>query len=384
MQQTSSTTFEKRELERYSRHLLLPGFGREGQEKLKKSSVVVIGAGALGAPVLLYLAAAGVGRIRIIDPDQVADHNLQRQVLFRTGDIGRFKAEVAKEALESLNPWIHVEAERESFDSENGQELLQEMDLLIDGSDNFPTRYLANDASVLSGIPNIHASVFRFEGQIAIFNATDEKGERSVDYRDLFPEPPPPGSVPGCNEGGVLGMLPGIMGSLQANEAIKILSGMGASLGGELLIFDALTTRTKRVEIPKDPDHPGINRLVDQQGFCGIPPSASEQEAPPSVTPEALKQMSESGSSFDLVDVREVGEREIVHIGGRNIPLDQLPEAGEQIPMDRPVILYCRSGQRSARAVSILEQRYPHGAFYNLQGGILAWVDRIDPSLPSY
>ncbi len=377
--------FEKAELERYSRHLLLPGFGRKGQEKLKGSSVILIGAGALGAPATLYIAAAGVGRIRIVDPDHVADHNLQRQVLFRTEDIGKEKAQAAKAAIDALNPWIEVEAITDAISSDNAMKLLEGMDLLIDGSDNFPTRYLANDASVLAGIPNVHASVFQFEGQIAVFNAGGEK-ERAVDYRDLFPEPPPPGSIPGCNEGGVLGMLPGIMGSLQANEAIKLLSGIGAPLDGELLIFDALRAESRRVRIPRDPQHPGIEKLIDYQSFCGVPSSrAKGGDQVPSIEPEELQGKMKKGENFTLIDVRERGEKEIVDIGGANIPLRTLKEK-QEFPeeTDGPIILYCRTGARSSKAARILQEKMPERAVYNLRGGILKWIEAVDPSLPAY
>lgn len=376
--------FEKKELERYSRHLLLPEFGRRGQEKLKKSEVLVIGAGALGAPVILYLAAAGVGRIRIVDPDEVADHNLQRQVLFRTEDIGHQKAEVAEKRVKELNPWIEAEGCVEALSSENAMEFLGGADLLIDGSDNFPTRYLANDASVLAGIPNVHASVFRFEGQIAVFNAGQNGEQRTADYRDLFPEPPPPGSVPGCNEGGVLGMLPGIMGSMQANEAVKLLAGTGRPLKGELLIFDALRTELRKVRIPRDPERPPIDRLIDHEAFCGLSKSKEEQDEPPSIEPERLKEMMDEGEAFTLVDVREPGEREIVNIGGRAIPLNRLPEEAGTLKEDRPIILYCRSGQRSGRGVQILRDQMPQAELYNLEGGVLAWIDRVDPEQARY
>ncbi len=380
-----SGQFEKKELERYSRHLLLPEFGRKGQERLKKSSVLVIGAGALGAPVILYLAAAGVGRIRIVDPDRVSDHNLQRQVLFRTDDVGAPKAERAQKAVEDLNPWIRAEAVEEPLSSQNALEHLNGMDLLIDGSDNFPTRYLANDASVLAGIPNVHASVFQFEGQIAIFNGPKEGEERPVDYRDLFPEPPPPGSVPGCNEGGVLGMLPGIMGSMQANEAVKLLSGTGHPLEGELLIFDALRTELRRMTIPKDPEHQEIEELIDHEAFCGLGPSSGE-EAPQvkTLTVEELESMKRKGSPFTLVDVRQPGEKEIVDIGGRNIPLDRFEEEQKKLPREDPIVFYCRSGQRSARAAQRYQETQKEAEVYSLEGGVLAWIERIDPDLPAY
>lgn len=378
--------FSKEELERYSRHLLLPEFGRAGQERLKNSKVLVLGAGALGAPVIYYLAAAGVGHIRIVDPDTVADHNLQRQILFTTEDIGREKAVVAKERAEALNPWIEVEAVTERMDSENAMRFLDGMDLLLDGSDNFPTRYLANDASVLAGIPNVHASIFRFEGQIAVFGGKGENGKRNPDYRDLFPEPPPPGSVPGCNEGGVMGVLPGVMGSLQANECIKILTGMGEPLKGELLLFDALKTETRRVKIPKDPDRPKIEHLIDYEAFCGLSPSSEgvEDEKVESIAPETLKKMREEGERFRLIDVREEGEREIVNIGGERIPMERIPEALKEASGTEPIVLYCRSGKRSERAAQRSKRALPDREVWNLEGGILAWIERIDPELPSY
>lgn len=383
MQQEDSQ-FEKTEIERYSRHLLLPEFGRRGQERLKESSVLVVGAGALGAPVILYLAAAGVGHIRIVDPDRVADHNLQRQVLFKTSDIGEEKAKVASKAIEKLNPWAETEAIVDGFRSENAMKFIKGVDLLIDGSDNFPTRYLANDASVLAKIPNVHASVFRFEGQLAVFNAPDEK-ERGADYRDLFPQPPPPGSVPGCNEGGVLGMLPGIMGSMQASEAIKLLSGIGRPLAGELLIFDALKTETRRIHIPKDPKHPGIEKLIDYEAFCGL--GASERENAPhidSISPQVLQEMKKKGEPFTLIDVREPGEKEIVDIGGQNIPLDDLHQQQGTVEGEGPIVLYCRSGQRSKRGAEIIQAGSRHRPIYNLEGGVLRWIEELDPDLPSY
>lgn len=381
-----STPFSKAELERYSRHLLLPEFGRVGQEKLRESSVLVIGAGALGAPVILYLAAAGVGRIRIVDPDRVDDHNLQRQVLYQSSDVGKGKAVLAKGKVEALNPWIRVEAETRRIDSTNAMSLLEGMDLLIDGSDNFPTRYLANDASLLAGIPNVHASIFRFEGQIAVFGGKGENGERNADYRDLFPEPPPPGSVPGCNEGGVLGVLPGVMGSMQANEAIKLLAGIGKPLKGQLLIYDALRSEVRKVEIPKDPRHPLIDRLIDHEAFCGIGAEGDGRsgEEIPGLSPEELKGMKERGERFTLIDVREKGEREIVHIGGERVSMERVEELGSDVPDDTPLILYCRSGKRSLRAAQRLKRRFPSLQVMNLEGGVLAWIERVDPSLPGY
>jgi molybdopterin/thiamine biosynthesis adenylyltransferase/rhodanese-related sulfurtransferase len=383
-------TFNKQELERYSRHLIIPEFNIDGQRKLKGAKVLVVGTGGLGSPLLLYLTAAGVGTIGILDFDVVDETNLQRQVLFTTADVGMPKVKAAKARLEKLNPYINFVVHETRLSSENALEIIKDYDLVADGTDNFPTRYLVNDACVLLGKPNVYASIFRFEGQVSVFNYTDKNGNTGPNYRDLFPTPPPPGLVPSCAEGGVIGVLPGIIGSLQANEVIKVISGVGETLSGRLFLFDALSFETRVLKLSKDPEnpltgtHPTLRGLVDYEEFCGINPDGEGVAGIREISVKELKQWMDSGSDYQLIDVREQYEYEIVNIGGELVPLKTVEESIDRIRSDKKVVVHCRSGARSARAIQSLEQKYGFSNLYNLKGGVLAWVDEIDDSLPKY
>jgi len=385
-------TFSKEELERYSRHLIIPEFNIEGQRKLKKSKVLIVGTGGLGAPLLQYLAAAGVGTIGILDFDRVEDSNLQRQVLFTTDDIGQPKVDAAKRRLEKLNPFINLITHNVRLDSANALEIIKDYDLVADGTDNFPTRYLVNDACVLLGKPNVYASIFRFEGQASVFNYLFEDGTRGPNYRDLFPSPPPPGLVPSCAEGGVIGVLPGILGSLQANEVIKVLTGFGETLAGRLFLFDAATFETRTLKVRKDPDNPisGENRtiteLIDYEEFCGIPALTKIQnvEAVDGISVSELSDLFDNKADIALIDVREKYEYDIVNMAGVLIPQGQVELHLDKIPRNQKVIIHCRSGIRSADVIRLLQKSHGYDNLYNLEGGILAWAREIDTSLPVY
>lgn len=383
-------TFSKAELERYSRHLIIPEFNLEGQRRLKEGSVLVIGSGGLGSPLLLYLAAAGVGRIGIVDFDVVDDTNLQRQVLFTTADVGTPKAVAAAKRLRALNPHIRVEVHNVAFTRENARDLVRDYDVVADGTDNFPTRYLVNDACVLEGKVNVYASIYRFEGQCSVFNAPLKGGERGPNYRDLFPSPPPPGLVPSCAEGGVIGVLPGILGSLQALEVIKVLSGVGDPLVGRLYLFDATTFTTRTVKLRKHPgnpltgDHPTQSDLIHYEEFCGLNAETAPEHAVRSISPEALARWQAEGRPHTVIDVREPYEYGIAHLDGVLIPLDTLPENVDRIPRDEPVVVHCRSGIRSARAIRLLEAEHGFTNLHNLAGGILGWQAAVAPELARY
>jgi len=379
------TQFSKSELERYSRHLIIPEFNIEGQRKLKESKVLVVGAGGLGSPLLQYLTAAGVGTIGIIDFDVVDDSNLQRQVLFNVDDVGKSKAETAAEKLKLLNPHIQFKVFNIQLTSENALEIIQDFDVVADGTDNFPTRYLVNDACVILGKTNVYASIFRFEGQVSVFNHL-ANGERGPNYRDLFPEPPPPGLVPSCAEGGVLGVLPGIIGSLQANEVIKVITGIGDTLAGRLFLFDAFSFETRTVNVHKDPQQKKVTELIDYDQFCGINTQSESNvsDKVKEITVQELADLKNDGEDFQLIDVREPYEQEIANIDGDLIPLGQIPDSSGKISRDKRVVFYCRSGVRSAQAISHLEGTHGFENLYNLKGGILAWAREIDPSMPMY
>lgn len=379
----SETTFSKKELERYSRHIIIPEFNIEGQRKLKESKVLVVGTGGLGSPLLLYLTAAGVGNIGLIDFDVVDDSNLQRQVLFSVADVGKPKVEAAKKRLEALNPHINFTIYNDKLTSENALEIIADYDVVADGTDNFQTRYLVNDACVILNKTNVYASIFRFEGQCSVFNYCDEHGEFGPNYRDLFPTPPPPGMVPSCAEGGVLGVLPGILGSLQANEVIKVITGIGDTLSGRLFLFDALTFDTRVMKIRKKPDAPKIEKLIDYEYFCGLREIKQEQQMVKEISVEELKALRDSGEDFQLIDVREGYEKDIADLGGDHIPLAKIEDDLEKVRKDVKVVIYCRSGVRSATAIHRLEQ-YDMDNLYNLVGGILAWADEIDPDMSKY
>lgn len=369
------------ELARYARHLILPEFNIEGQKKLKASSVLVIGSGGLGSPLLLYLAAAGVGRITIVDFDRVDDSNLQRQVLFGMADVGRPKVEAAAARLRSLNPYIEVVALDTQLTSENARELVASHDLVADGTDNFATRYLVNDAAVLENKPNVYASIYRFEGQISVFNALLPDGTRGPNYRDLFPTPPPPGLVPSCAEGGVLGVLPGILGSLQALEVIKVLTGIGEPLSGRLFLFDATTFTTRTVKIRKSPNNPLTGEqptqteLINYQEFCGIGLADEREAGEPEIQeiePQQFLDWRETGRKFKLIDVREPFEAAIDSLGGELIPEGSVLASLDRIPREMDVVIHCRSGVRSARVIRLLEAEHGYKNLVNLQGGIVA------------
>jgi sulfur-carrier protein adenylyltransferase/sulfurtransferase len=373
--------FSKEELTRYARHFVLPDFGIEGQQKLKNSSVLVVGAGGLGSPVLLYLAAAGVGRIGIIDADKVDDSNLQRQVLYTTADIGKYKVKAAKKRLLALNPYIKIETYPVALTKDNALKIIALYDIVADGTDNFATRYLVNDACVLLKKENVYASIFRFEGQVSVFNFTKNDGERGVNYRDIFPTPPPPDLVPNCAEGGVLGVLPGIIGSMQANEVIKILSGVGEPLAGRLFVFDAASFTSRILKLPKNPNYEAITELIDYEIFCGIKATDDRgQAAGGEITVFELKKMLDEKADFQLIDVREPYEYEISNIGGTLTPLSILSENLDKISKDKPVVVHCKSGARSAKAIEQLKI-LGFDNLLNLKGGILAYAKEIDTSL---
>jgi sulfur-carrier protein adenylyltransferase/sulfurtransferase len=378
---------------RYARHLVLPEVGPAGQRRLKQGRVLLIGAGGLGSPAALYLAAAGVGTLGLADFDVVDATNLQRQVLHGTSDVGRPKLDSAMDTIGEINPHVRVEPFADRLTSENALELVAMYDVVIDGTDNFPTRYLINDACVLQGKPNVYGSIFRFEGQNSLW-----WGGRGPCYRCLFPEPPPPGMVPSCAEGGVLGVLPGIVGSIQALEAIKLLLGVGESLLGRLLIFDALALRFRELRLKKDPgcplcgENPTIHELIDYEQFCGLKPmpgeasEMQETESTPEMSVGELKSALDDGERLTIIDVREPHEWDIGNLeayGARLIPLGELPERFGEIETDAPIVLQCRSGARSERALHFLRER-GFSRLYNLRGGILAWSDEIDPSIPKY
>lgn len=369
--------FSKEENERYSRHFVLPGFGEEAQTKLKNSSVVVIGAGGLGCPVLQYLAAAGVGTIAIIDHDRISLSNLQRQVLFNADEIGLYKSEVALAKLQRLNANITFRSIVNQINSQNALQVLAPYDLIIDCTDNFPTRYLLNDASVLLNKPLIYGSIFRYEGQVAVFNY-----QGGVIYRDLYPQPPAPGTVPTCEEGGVLGVLVGIIGSLQANEALKILAGFTPPLSGKLLLFDSLSNETTIVVIPAKNERKKISELIDYDDFCNV--QSNPVNTMKEVTVQELKELKDKGAHFQLIDVREPHEVDICEIGGELIPQADIPLNVDKISRDKQVIIHCRSGARSGNMVKWLETNHGFTNLYNLKGGILAWAKEIDTSMPTY
>ena len=367
------------EIRRYGRHLVIPEIGLEGQEKLRKSRVLLIGAGGLGSPAALYLAAAGVGTLGLVEFDRVEMTNLQRQILFGSSDIGRPKIEVARERLAEINPFTQVVAHAERFDLDNALALVGAYDLVVDGSDNFPTRYLVNDACVLSGRPDVWGAVFRFEGQVSVFAAPG-----GPCYRCLFPEPPPPGSVPNCAEAGVFGVLPGIIGSIQAAEAIRWITGAGEPLIGRLLLFDALPMRFREVKLAKNPDCPVCSEHPTQRGLIRYEESCEMPEESFEVDVHELARRRAAGEPIELLDVRLEREREIASIEGATwIPMAELGARWQELPGDRPLVVYCHTGSRSARATEFLRQRGLARA-QNLRGGIEAWSREIDPEVPRY
>lgn len=377
------------ELQRYSRQLILPGFGQEGQFKLKKASVLVVGAGGLGSSALLYLAAAGVGTIGIADFDRVDPSNLQRQVLYTLNDIGRGKAEAAVERLRERNPLVRYQCHTFRVDAGNALDILSGYDVIVDGTDNFATRYLLNDACVLLDKPLIYGSILQYEGQLSVFNLRHDKGW-GPNYRDLFPEPPEPGSVPDCGQAGVVGVLPGIIGTMQANEAIKIITGIGEPLSGKLLILDCSTGQQTIVLLPDRQARQGITSLIDYDDFCGISPNKSKSlesnrwNEMKEITVQELKKLKDSNAEFQLIDVREPHEYDICNLGGELIPMSDIPDQVHRISRDKQVVLHCRSGKRSGDMVLWLEKNHGYQNLYNLKGGILAWAKEIDPEMPTY
>ncbi len=380
-----TATLSNDEILRYSRHLIMPEVGMEGQQKLKAARVLCIGAGGLGSPLALYLAAAGVGTLGIVDFDVVDFTNLQRQIIHSTADVGRKKLDSAAEKLQAINPFVNVKKIETRLSSANALELFRDFDIIADGTDNFPTRYLVNDACVLTGKPNVYGSIFRFEGQASVF-ATEE----GPCYRCLYPEPPPPGLVPSCAEGGVLGILPGLVGVMQATEVIKLILGAGEPLIGRLLLIDALGMKFRELKLRKNPDcpacgtHPTITQLIDYNEFCGIRGEEKPVETGiPEMQVEELKRRLDAGENLYVLDVREPHEYQICNIGGHLIPLGDLPKRVNELDSSREIVAHCRSGVRSAKAVGFLQQA-GFKKVHNLAGGILAWADRVDPKMPKY
>jgi molybdopterin/thiamine biosynthesis adenylyltransferase/rhodanese-related sulfurtransferase len=378
------------EILRYSRHLIMPEVGMEGQQKLKAARVLSIGAGGLGSPVALYLAAAGVGTIGLVDFDVVDFTNLQRQIIHFTSDVGRPKLESAKEKLAAVNPFVKVRTFETRLTSENALQIFADFDIIVDGTDNFPTRFLVNDACVFTGKPNVYGSIFRFEGQASVFAA-----KHGPCYRCLYPEPPPPGAVPSCAEGGVLGILPGLVGLIQATETIKLILGAGDSLVGRLLLVDALGMKFRELKLKKNPDcvvcgtHPTVTKLIDYEEFCGLrgqeKPVTTPTPGVPEITVEELKQRLDAKEDIFILDVREPHEYKICNLNGHLVPLNDLPKRLQELDgaKEKEVVVHCRSGGRSAKAVAFLRQA-GFGKAKNLKGGILAWADRIDPKVPKY
>jgi molybdopterin/thiamine biosynthesis adenylyltransferase/rhodanese-related sulfurtransferase len=380
-----ATSLSKDEILRYSRHLILPEVGMDGQVKLKQAKVLCVGAGGLGSPVALYLAAAGVGTLGIVDFDIVDFTNLQRQIIHGTDDVGRKKLDSAAESIAAINPNVEVRKFETRLTSANALEIFRDFDIVVDGTDNFATRYLVNDACVLTGKPNVYGSIFRFEGQASVF-AT----KNGPCYRCLYPEPPPPGVVPSCAEGGVLGILPGLVGLIQATETIKLILGTGESLVGRLLMVDALSMRFRELKLRKSADcpvcgeHPTVTQLIDYEQFCGI---RGEEKAPAAnivdMTPEELKQRLDAGDDLFVLDVRDPHEYQICNLGGHLIPLNDLPKRVGELDSSREIVVHCKMGGRSAKAVDFLKQA-GFTRVHNLAGGINAWADRIDRTMPKY
>jgi molybdopterin/thiamine biosynthesis adenylyltransferase/rhodanese-related sulfurtransferase/molybdopterin converting factor small subunit len=377
----ATAELSKDEILRYSRHLIMPEVGTEGQLKLKAAKVLLVGTGGLGAPLGLYLAAVGVGRIGLVDFDVVDFTNLQRQVIHGTSDVGRKKLDSAADRMHEINRFVRIDKHEVALSSENALDILKDYDIIVDGTDNFPTRYLVNDACVLLGKPNVYGSIFRFEGQATVFAY-----EGGPCYRCLYPEPPPPGLVPSCAEGGVLGILPGTIGLIQATETVKLILGIGQPLVGRLLLYDALAMRFRELKLRKNPecpvcgDHPTVTKLIDYQQFCGIP-----QEIPMEgdIDPIDVKAKIDRGDKFVLIDVREPHEYQICRIPyAKLIPLGELPKRLSELNPSDEIVAHCKSGMRSAKAVDILKKAGFRAR--NMKGGILAWSDKVDPSVPKY
>jgi sulfur-carrier protein adenylyltransferase/sulfurtransferase len=374
------------EVARYSRHLIIPDVGVDGQKRLKNARVLVIGAGGLGAPALLYLAAAGVGTIGIVDYDVVDESNLQRQIIHGVSDIGRSKAESARDSIAEVNPLVQVRLHAVRLESGNAVDLFRQYDLIVDGTDNFATRYLVNDAAVLAHKPYVWGSIYRFEGQVSVF-WEDAPDGRGLNYRDLYPEPPPPGMVPSCAEGGVLGILCASIASVMGTEAIKLITGIGESLLGRLMVYDALEMSYRTIRIRKDPATPKITELIDYEEFCGaVSEGAAEAVVDSTITPRELRELLDSGQQLALIDVREPVEWDIVHIDGAQLIPQSSIDSGEglaKLPQDRTPVLYCKTGVRSAEVLAAVKKAGFADAMH-LQGGIVAWAKQIEPDMVMY
>jgi sulfur-carrier protein adenylyltransferase/sulfurtransferase len=384
----AAAALSNEEIQRYSRHLIMPEVGMEGQLKLKAAKVLLVGTGGLGAPLGMYLAAAGIGRIGLVDFDIVDYSNLQRQIIHGTKDVGRKKLDSAADTMLDINPHIRIDRHEVALTSDNALDILKDYDIVVDGTDNFPTRYLVNDACVLLKKPNVYGSIFRFEGQSTVFAY-----EGGPCYRCLYPEPPPPGLVPSCAEGGVLGILPGLIGVVQATETVKLILGAGEPLVGRLLLYDALAMRFRELKLRRNPecpvcgDHPTVTKLIDYQQFCGVPHADAKIEPVTNlgeIEPTEVKQKLDRGDAFVLVDVREVHEYQICRIPtSKLIPLGELPKRLHELDKNAEIIVHCKSGMRSAKAVDIMKQAGFQNV-RNFKGGILAWSDKVDPSVPKY
>ncbi|WP_330249954.1 adenylyltransferase/sulfurtransferase MoeZ [Nocardia sp. NBC_00565] len=376
----------KDEIARYSRHLIIPDLGVDGQKRLKNAKVLVIGAGGLGSPALLYLAAAGVGTLGIVEFDEVDASNLQRQIIHGESDIGRPKADSARDSILEINSGINVGLHKIRLEPENAVELFAEYDLIVDGTDNFATRYLVNDAAVLAGKPYVWGSIYRFEGQVSVF-WEDAPDGRGINYRDLYPEAPPPGMVPSCAEGGVLGVLCASIGSVMVTEAIKLITGIGEPLLGRLMVYDALDMNYRTIKLRRDPERQPITELIDYEAFCGVVSDEGQAAAAGStITARELKELIDAGKEIELIDVREPVEWDIVHIeGAKLIPKDRFlsGEALSQLPQNRPIVLHCKTGIRSAEVLAVLKNAGFADATH-VQGGIVAWANQVDKSLPVY
>lgn len=376
----------KDEVARYSRHLIIPDLGVDGQKRLKNAKVLVIGAGGLGSPALLYLAAAGVGTLGVVEFDEVDASNLQRQIIHGESDIGRPKADSARDSILEINSGIDVRLHKIRLEPDNAIELFAEYDLIVDGTDNFATRYLVNDAAVLAHKPYVWGSIYRFEGQVSVF-WEDAPDGRGINYRDLYPEAPPPGMVPSCAEGGVLGVLCASIGSVMVTEAIKLITGIGEPLLGRLMVYDALDMNYRTIKLRRDPQRQPITELIDYEAFCGVVSEEGQAAAADStVTARELKELLDAGKEIELIDVREPVEWDIVHIdGAKLIPKDRIlsGEALSELPQNRPIVLHCKTGVRSAEALAALK-RAGFADATHLQGGVIAWARQIDPSLPVY
>ncbi|UXA08280.1 adenylyltransferase/sulfurtransferase MoeZ [Mycobacterium sp. SMC-2] len=371
------------EVARYSRHLIIPGLGVDGQKRLKNAKVLVIGAGGLGAPTLLYLAAAGVGTIGIVEFDVVDESNLQRQIIHGVADIGRPKAHSARESIAAINPLVRVRLHEFRLDSSNAVDLFTQYDLIVDGTDNFATRYLVNDAAALAGKPYVWGSIYRFEGQVSVF-WEDAPGGRGLNYRDLYPDPPPPGTVPSCAEGGVLGIVCASVASVMGTEAIKLITGIGESLLGRLMIYDALEMSYRTINIRKDPSAPAITELIDYEQYCGAAPGDLADHS--TITPQELRALLDSGKKLALIDVREPVEWEINHIDGAQLVPQSSIDSGEglaKLPTDRMPVLYCKTGVRSAEVLAAVKRAGFSDAVH-LQGGIVAWAQQMQPDMVMY